>query len=79
MVKCPHCDNTFDEALWKTQELGLSDVRMVIVYCPHCKTVLSIFNLDIGFTSLNQIADTLSAVSGRLGAITGGMRQSPAP
>jgi len=66
MVKCPHCHEGFDEALWKTQEIGLSDVRMVIVYCPHCKTVLSIFNLDIAFTSLHQIADTLNSVTQRL-------------
>jgi len=65
-VKCPHCKEPFEEALWKTQEIGLSDVRMVIVYCPNCKIVLSIFNLDIAFTSLNQIADTLSTVTQRL-------------
>jgi hypothetical protein len=68
-VNCPHCHQEFEEALWKSQDLGLSDVRMVIVYCPNCKTVLSIFNLDIGFTSLNQIADSLNALNARIDKI----------
>jgi hypothetical protein len=68
MLKCPHCHEMFEEAQWKTQEIGLSDVRMVIVYCPHCKTVLSIFNLDIALTSLGQITEMLTALTDRMDA-----------
>ena len=68
MLKCPHCQEMFDEAQWKTQDIGLSDVRMVIVYCPNCKTVLSIFNLDIALTSLSQITDMLTALTDRMDA-----------
>lgn len=68
MIKCPHCQEMFDEVLWKTQEIGLSDVRMVIVYCPSCKMVLSIFNLDIALTVLNQITDLLTVLTERLDA-----------
>jgi len=68
MLKCPHCQEMFDDAQWKTQDIGLSDVRMVIVYCPNCKTVLSIFNLDIALTSLSQITDMLTALTDRMDA-----------
>jgi hypothetical protein len=68
MLKCPHCQEMFEDAQWKTQDIGLSDVRMVIVYCPNCKTVLSIFNLDIALTSLGQITEMLTALTDRMDA-----------